>query len=200
MRAQTRGFGSSVAGGCRRPLVTAGTSAYSGGQVLRDEILRKLRERLMAFAASHYGKDAADDLAQEVMLVLEEKYSQVATLEELVPLSMQILRFKSAGQRRKSVRRGEYQAVSVDDLQLPDSAESIVEELERRELLDRMKAAIAELGDRCREIMRLKLIGLNFIEIQARLGADSINTVYTWDSRCRKQLLERMGGSWEGRA
>ena len=27
----------------------------------------------------------------------------------------------------------------------------------------------------------------------------SINTIYTWDFRCRKQLLERMGRSWEPR-
>jgi RNA polymerase sigma-70 factor (ECF subfamily) len=25
----------------------------------------------------------------------------------------------------------------------------------------------------------------------------SINTVYTWDFRCRKNLLELMGGNWE---
>jgi RNA polymerase sigma-70 factor (ECF subfamily) len=29
------------------------------------------------------------------------------------------------------------------------------------------------------------------------MGAGSINTVYTWDFRCRQHLLELMGGSWE---
>ena len=29
------------------------------------------------------------------------------------------------------------------------------------------------------------------------MGAQSINTVYTWDFRCRKHLLELMGGDWE---
>ena len=29
------------------------------------------------------------------------------------------------------------------------------------------------------------------------LGAGSINTIYTWDARCRKRLLDLMGGSWE---
>jgi RNA polymerase sigma-70 factor (ECF subfamily) len=29
------------------------------------------------------------------------------------------------------------------------------------------------------------------------MGAQSINTVYTWDHRCRQQLLDLMGGGWE---
>jgi RNA polymerase sigma-70 factor (ECF subfamily) len=29
------------------------------------------------------------------------------------------------------------------------------------------------------------------------MGAQSINTVYTWDYRCRQQLLDLMGGNWE---
>jgi RNA polymerase sigma-70 factor, ECF subfamily len=44
----------------------------------------------------------------------------------------------------------------------------------------------------------LKLEGKTFPEIQGILGAASINTIYTWDLRCRKQLQERMGGE-EGR-
>jgi RNA polymerase sigma-70 factor (ECF subfamily) len=43
----------------------------------------------------------------------------------------------------------------------------------------------------------LKLDGKGFAEIQEILGAGSINTIYTWDSRCRKELMDRMGGAWE---
>jgi RNA polymerase sigma-70 factor (ECF subfamily) len=56
---------------------------------------------------------------------------------------------------------------------------------------------MGQLGERCRELMRLKLQGKNFLEIQKAMGASSINTVYTWDFRCRKHLLELMGGGWE---
>jgi RNA polymerase sigma-70 factor (ECF subfamily) len=45
--------------------------------------------------------------------------------------------------------------------------------------------------------MRLKLQGKAFPEIQKIMGAAAINTIYTWDHRCRKNLLEAMGGSWE---
>ncbi|HJZ96040.1 MAG TPA: hypothetical protein VKE70_06015, partial [Candidatus Solibacter sp.] len=74
----------------------------------RDEILANLRERILAFAASRMGRDVAEDLAQEVLVVLHEKYPQVSRLDELVPLSFQILRFKLASLRRKTARRGEY--------------------------------------------------------------------------------------------
>ena len=56
---------------------------------------------------------------------------------------------------------------------------------------------LGELGERCRELFRLKLEGYTFAEIQARLKVTTLNTLYTWDFRCRKQLLERLGGTWD---
>lgn len=163
----------------------------------RDRILAALRERIVAFAASRIGRDAAEDLAQEVLALLHEKYPQVTRLEELVPLSFQILRFKLVSLRRKTARRGEYTQISVEDIQLPDPACDPAAGLERRQMSERLAAAIGRLGQRCREMFRLKLEGKTFAEIQDILGARSINTIYTWDARCRKQLLELMGGSWE---
>ena len=54
-----------------------------------------------------------------------------------------------------------------------------------------------KLEGRCREVFRLKLQGKSFGEIQEILGAKSVNTVYTWDFRCRQQLLKLLGGRWE---
>jgi len=67
----------------------------------------------------------------------------------------------------------------------------------RKQMLERLAKAMGQLGERCRQMMRLKLEGRNFAEIQKIMGAASINTIYTWDFRCRKNLLELMGGSWE---
>jgi RNA polymerase sigma-70 factor (ECF subfamily) len=166
----------------------------------RDEILSKLRERIVAFAASRISGDVAEDLAQEVLMLLHDKYSQVDRLEELLPLSLQIMRFKIAALRRKSYRRGEFGQVSVDELQLPDLGPSPADYAERQQMRERLTIAIGKLSGRCREIMRLKLLGKSFPEIQTDLNADSINTVYTWDARCRKNLLDLMGGKWEGPA
>ena len=167
------------------------------GNVERDEILAKLRERIVLFAASHLSRDVAEDLAQEVLMLLHEKYAHLDSPEELLPLSLQIVRFKIMSLRRKTARRGEYSQVSVTDVPLPDLHADPLDHLERKEMLERLGRAMGQLGERCRELMRLKLQGKNFVEIQKAMGASSINTVYTWDFRCRKHLLELMGGGWE---
>lgn len=160
----------------------------------RDEILQRLRERLVAYAASKFTREVAEDLAQEVLMVLHEKYAHLERIEDLLPLSLEVARFKMMGARRKIVRRGEHTSVSVDDLPLAGSAPDPEQVAARAETLARLEAALESLGGRCRELFRLKLEGLNFPEIQKRLGVASLNTLYTWDFRCRKQLMEKMGG------
>jgi RNA polymerase sigma-70 factor (ECF subfamily) len=167
----------------------------------RTEILARLRERIVRYAASHLqgsaGGDLAQDLAQEVLLVLHEKYGELDRVEDLLPLSLEIARLKLWAARRKSIRRGEDHAVNVDDMPLASREADPFEQTARRETLARVESAVAQLGERCRELYRLKLEGLSFAEIQVRLKVAAINTLYTWDFRCRKQLLERLGGRWE---
>jgi RNA polymerase sigma-70 factor (ECF subfamily) len=166
----------------------------------RTAILTQLRERMVAFAASRYAGAQAEDLAQEVLMLLHTKYRHLDRLEDLVPLAFQILRFKLVAHRRKAARRGEYDAVDVDEFPPATSEPDPAAVLERKELLARLLSGIATMGERCRELFRFKLQGRSFAEIQALLGAGTLNTIYTWDHRCRKQLLERLGGSWEGPA
>ena len=165
--------------------------------VERTAILERLRERIVRFAASKLTRDAGEDLAQEVLLVLHEKYPTLDRAEDLVPLSLEIARFKIWAVRRKNVRRGEDRQVSVDDLPLAGPEPDPFEQAARRERLERLESALATLGERCRELFRLKLEGFTFAEIQKRLGVSALNTLYTWDFRCRKQLLARLGGDWE---
>ena len=164
----------------------------------RDDVLAKLRERIVAYAASHLSRDVAEDLAQEVLMLLHEKYAHLERPEDLLPLSFQIVRFKIMSLRRKTARRGEYERVSITDIPLPDPDSNPADWVERKQMLDRLAAALPKLGARCRELMRLKLQGRTFPEIQKIMGAAAINTIYTWDHRCRKGLLELMGGDWEG--
>jgi RNA polymerase sigma-70 factor (ECF subfamily) len=85
----------------------------------------------------------------------------------------------------------------MDEIQLADGAADPLAVAERREMRERLMAAVAQMGDRCRKLFALKLEGKSFAEIQSILGVGSINTIYTWDFRCRKQLTELMGGGWE---
>jgi len=163
----------------------------------RAAILARLRERMVAFAASRYAGAHAEDLAQEVLMLLHEKYGHLDRIEDLLPLAFQILRFKLSAHRRKAARRGEYDAVDVDQFPPASEAPDPATVLERKDLLAKLMGGIGRMGERCRELFRLKLQGRSFAEIQGLLGATTLNTVYTWDHRCRKQLLESLGGSWQ---
>jgi len=163
----------------------------------RDEILAKIRERMVAFATSRVSRPAAEDLAQEVLVLLHEKYPHVTALSELLPLSFRILRLKMMATRGTSIRRREDDSVTVDD-DFPGNLENNPEaQLARRRMLERLSQAMAQLSERCQTIFRWKLLGKSFPEIRALMGQKSINTIYTWDRRCRQRLLELMGGTWE---
>ncbi|NJN70694.1 MAG: sigma-70 family RNA polymerase sigma factor [Nitrospira sp.] len=163
----------------------------------REQILATLRERILAFATSRVSRDPAEDLTQDVLTVLHDKYPTVRELTELVPLAFQVLRYKMLDAHRKALRRGEYDQESIEKLPLADTGDDPVTQLDQKQRVDRLLAAIAQLGERCRELFRWKLEGKSFPEIQKLMNQTSINTIYTWDLRCRKQLLAFMGGSWE---
>ena len=163
----------------------------------RDQILVGLRERILAFATLRISREQAEDLTQDVLSLLHEKYAHVTDLTELVPLAFQVLRFKMLDAHRKALRRGEYNRESVEDLPLADPADDPAAQLDQKQRVDRLMAALAKLGERCRSLFKWKLEGKSFPEIQKLMGQKSVNTIYTWDLRCRKQLLGLMGGSWE---
>lgn len=163
----------------------------------RDPILASLRERILAFATLRVSRDLAEDLTQEVLVVLHDKYPHVMEVTELVPLAFQVLRFKMLDAHRKSLRRGEYNQEPIEDLPLADPADDPATQLDQKQRVDRLLAALTQLGERCRELFKWKLEGKSFPEIQKLMGQTSVNTIYTWDLRCRKQLLNLMGGSWE---
>ncbi len=163
----------------------------------RNQILTSLRERILAFATSRVSRDHAEDLTQETLVVLHEKYPAVTDLTELVPLAFQVLRFKMLDAHRKAFRRGEYNQESVEELPLADPGDDPATQLDQQQRVNRLLAAVMQLGERCRELFKWKLEGKTFPEIQKIMGQQSINTIYTWDLRCRKQLLAAMDGSWE---
>src|SRR5882724_1414044 len=123
----------------------------------REELLEKLRERIVGFAASRIQRDAAEDLAQEVLILIHEKYGHLERLEDLLPLSLQIVRFKMMALRRKAQRHGDYTQVPMEEIQLADGAADPLIQAERREMRERLVAAVAQMGERCRKLFAMKL-------------------------------------------
>src|SRR5262249_61363053 len=116
----------------------------------RNHILHGLRERILAFATSRISRDHAEDLTQDVLSLLHEKYAHVTDLTELVPLAFQILRFKMLDAHRKALRRGEYNQASVEDLPLVDPADDPAMQLDQKRRGDRLSAAVSKRSERCR--------------------------------------------------
>ncbi len=128
----------------------------------RDLILAHLRARILSFATSRVTREAAEDLTQEALIVLHEKYANVIELTELVPLAFQVLRFKMLDAPRKSLRRGEYNQESIDDHPLAHPDGDPARQLVQNQRIDRLAAAMAQLGERRRQLFTLKLEGHTF--------------------------------------
>jgi RNA polymerase sigma-70 factor (ECF subfamily) len=160
------------------------------------EILDQLRRRLVSFGASRLQRDVAEDLAQDTLLLLTTKYQEVTGLDDLLPLSIKVMRFKILSHHRKAHRRGEDRSVAVEDVDVRDPSVGPHTLAEQRQAVEQLKAALRQLGERCRKLFRLKLEGRGFAEIGALLGAGSVNTVYSWEFRCREQLRRLLRGTW----
>lgn len=156
----------------------------SAPQTEREAVLAQARERIVSYAASRIGREAAEDLAQETLMLLNEKYSHLESREDIVPVAVRIMQFKMKTERR-SRRPGQ---VAIEDVVIadgtPDPETAARYQLLRQRILD----AVEKLGSRFRRLFLLKLDGYSFAEIKEKMGADAINTVYTWDFRCRADL------------
>lgn len=128
--------------------------------------------------------------------MLLNKYSHVTALEDLTKLSVKILAYKMKESRVAEIRAQREASAQVDELPIADGRRSTLEDLLRSESVARIKMAIDGLGERCRQLLLLKLQGLGFKEIQERMAAKALNTVYTWDFRCRSQLAEVLQGDY----
>ena len=132
-----RRCGSSILWAVIRSMGSTSTKSLDQTPGSREEILRKLRERIVGFAASRMQRDAAEDLAQEVLILLHEKYGDLDRLEDLLPLSLKIVRFKMLAHRRKARRHGEFTQVPSDEIQMPDGRTDALTAMEQREARER---------------------------------------------------------------
>ena len=170
----------------------------------REEVLTRLRARVLAAALAWLSPADAEDVAQETLMLLSTKYAHVAAAEELVAIGARIVRFKRVAHWRKARRRrelGEAPAPTAEDgasdpLEAAPSDAPDPETVARtRQRLAMLVEAAARLDGRCREILRRKLQGVSFVEIALELGRP-VNTIYSWDWRCHKKLKTMLGAHW----
>jgi RNA polymerase sigma-70 factor (ECF subfamily) len=165
----------------------------------RDTVLAQVRARVVGFAAARVARDVAEDIAQDTLILLTTKYGHLDDPADLVPLSMRIARLKMMNHWRKKKRAP---VVPIDAPEAPPEPPAdkgdVEDHLVQRLLIDDLLRAVDRLSERCRRLLALRLEGHDFEEIRSRMSAGSINTVYTWDNRCRKNLRDVLGPSWWG--
>jgi len=156
----------------------------------RDQILQALNARIVGYTTSKLRMTSADaeDLAQEVLVVLVQKYSHLEALEDLLPLAVTILHNKCRNLTRKSWRRKEepiaeelweYPGLSPENLSLSRE--------QQRQLAD----AVRRLKPKCRQLLRFHLEGQKLKDIARSLGEPEGTVNARW-SRCRKALAKEL--------
>ena len=167
----------------------------------REATLEKLRARMRAAARRGPFPEEAEDLAQDVLVVLTRKYSHVDAPEELAALGITILKKLQSARWRKAKRRQElgHSPLPTREENDRDPLEDVASEgpdpeevLWRRQRVRFLVEAIRRLDGRCRDLLRRKLEGESFVQIAAALGRP-VGTVYAWDNRCRKRLRKILG-------
>lgn len=157
----------------------------------REAILQQIHARIRGYAASKVDEERAQDLAQEVMVVLLEKYTDLDDPEDLLPVAIQTLKFKLWGDNRRRWRRKEDQQVPVEDLALHYDGPSPEQRTIRQEYRDALRKAVGQLRRPCQELLTMQLEGMSPKEIIQRLGEPD-GTVYARINRCRKALEKEM--------
>lgn len=118
------------------------------------------------------------------MMILNKKYSGKQSAEEILKIAVGIMkRLLQAHYRTKR-----FETVAVESETLNDESPDPEQQARFLQLQARIMQAIEVLGGRCRELFLFKLDGYTFEEIRKKMGANSIDTVYTWDYRCKRDL------------
>ncbi|MBM4189004.1 MAG: RNA polymerase sigma-70 factor [Gemmatimonadetes bacterium] len=135
-------------------------------------------------------RDAAEDVVQEVFVALWTQRDRLTSPDNLVGYLYRAVRNRSLNQIRHRRMVTDWQArQAAED---PAVAPAADRETENTETGVAVKAAVAKLSPRCREVFELSRDrGLTYPEIAATLGI-SIKTVETLMGRALKSIRERL--------
>jgi RNA polymerase sigma factor (sigma-70 family) len=153
--------------------------------VFDEEFAAKLRVRLVRFASSK-GIGRAEDIAQETLMVLWAKYSDLDREADLVPLAYNICSKKIFEARRFQARAGEE---LPDHAAFTDPGPDPYERLMNDETRHRLLGGIRRLSPRCRQLIRLRLLGRSTEQIAEALKMRT-GTLHVWKHRCLKALIK----------
>lgn len=124
-----------------------------------------------------------------------EKYEEHPNLKAIAVLKMKGL-FIDEIRKNKNVDNN---LVNEDgsDIEITDSSQiDIVERIQISTEYSKVLKIIQGMGDKCREILMLVADEMDMKEMQIKTGVNSLGTVLSRLSNCRKELRERMLHAW----
>lgn len=135
-------------------------------------------------------RDGAEDVVQEVFVALWTQRERLTTPDNFVGYLYRAVRNRSLNQLRHKRMVSDWQTRQAAEEQ--KNSPPADQETERAEITAAVKAAVATLSPRCREVFELSRDrGLTYPEIATTLGI-SIKTVETLMGRALKGVRERL--------
>lgn len=164
----------------------------AGDQEAFDAIFRAHYAQLVGFAQGLLrDRSAAEDAAQEVMLELWRRHSDVVITESVRAYLLRATRNRALNQLRhvNVQKRAEPHIAGEDSVNATGASELVADEL-KTAIVD----AIAELPPGCREVFEMSRgRGLRYAEIASTLGI-SVKTVESQMGKALKHLRTRLAG------
>jgi RNA polymerase sigma factor (sigma-70 family) len=186
---------------------TGGSEKASSWEALRVIFLRarqghgESRERIFSFLRIRYISiaryrlpDFAEDIVQDTLVVVHERFSTIETLEQLIAFANQVLRNK-IGNVYQSLRRKTNQ---IESQEVEEDRFDMAGEIEAGELESIIRNSIDRLGQRyshCQKILLSLYEGLSASEICEKMGiTKSQLKVRTF--RCREALRSLLADNY----
>lgn len=162
----------------------------AGDQDAFDAIFRAHYAHLVGFAQGVlHDRAAAEDSAQDVMLELWRRRTEITIHESLRAYLLRATRNRSLNQIRhaKVKRNAEPQLVGEESVSATGTGKLVATELR-----DALTEAVAELPPACREVFQLsRSQGLRYAEIASTLGI-SVKTVESQMGKALRHLRSRL--------
>lgn len=165
----------------------------AGDREAFEEVFRAYYPKLAEYANGLVrNRDGAEDVVQEVFVALWTQRDRLTTPDNLVGYLYRAVRNRSLNQLRHKRMVVDWQT-KQGNLERP-VAPPADRDTERAEIAEAVKAAVATLSPRCRQVFELSRdAGLTYPEIAASLGI-SIKTVETLMGRALKGVRVQLAG------
>ncbi len=136
-----------------------------------------------------------EDLVQEALLIVYEKYKNVEFDRGVLPWAYGVLDKVMSGNYRTKIRRENILNDNIGEvIKLHKDDQSVENKVASLELAEEIGCALNQLSNKEKEIFRLKLEGLSGEEIQGKLGISRTSldvSVFRGRKKLRKRLEKR---------